>query len=143
MFAQRTKRQTQCLVAAAVVLTLAGVFLGPMTFARVVRNTIDPVASVTDDGRHVIVTGPIECTEGQKAYGRATVTQRTTGAVAEGRTMITCTGVAQQWEIHAAPQGKESFTEGPATVVGLARTTDRGDTDDSHQWLVNVTLVRE
>jgi hypothetical protein len=56
---------------------------------------------------------------------------------------ITCTGVSQQWEVHAAPQGREVFTEGDATVVASARTTDRGETDDAHQWLVNVTLVRE
>ena len=143
MFTQSTKKHIRYLVAAAVALLLAAVFVGPVAFAKVVRNTIDPVAIVTDNGRHVIVTGPIECIEGQKGYLHVTVTQRTTGAVAEGRTMITCTGLTQQWEIHAAPQGKESFTEGDATAVGLARTTDRGDADDAHQWLVNVTLVRE
>jgi len=125
------------------VLTLAGVFVGPVAFARIMQNTIDPVASVTDSGRHLIVTGPIECTESQRAYLRVTVTQRETGAVAEGRTLVTCTGGTQQWEIHAAAQGNEAFTEGLATAVGLARTTDRGAADDAHQWLVNVTLVRE
>ena len=143
MFAQLTRNLWKRLVSAVMVLTLAAVFVGPVAFARIARNTIDPVAIVTDNGRHLIVTGPIECTEGQKGYLHVTVTQRTTGAVAEGRTMITCTGLTQQWEIHAAPQGKESFTEGDATAVGLARTTDRGDADDAHQWLVNVTLVRE
>ena len=133
----------QCLVAAAMALTLAAVFLSPMAFARIMTNTIDPVATVTDNGHHLIVTGPIECSEGQKVYLRATVTQRTTGALAEGRTMIACTGVSQQWEVHAAPQANEVFTEGAATVVASARTTDRGATDDAHQWLVDVTLVRE
>lgn len=88
------------------------------------------------------MTGPIECTENERAYVRVTVTQRPTGAVAEGRTLITCTGGTQQWEVHAAIQGKESFQEGPATAVGLARTTDRGETTDAHQWLVPITLVR-
>ena len=66
-----------------------------------------------------------------------------TGAVAEGRTFIACAGEGnpQQWEVHAATQGKESFQEGPATAVGLARTTEREDTTDAHQWLVNVELV--
>jgi hypothetical protein len=71
------------------------------------------------------------------------VTQRETGAVAEGRTRITCTGDTQQWEVHASIRGKESFQEGPATAVAVARTTDRGDTDDAQQWLVNITLVTE
>jgi len=143
MFAQLTRNHWKCLVSAAVVLPLAAVFVGPEAFARIVINTIDPVAIVTDNGRHLIVTGPIECTESQKGYLHVTVTQRSTGAVAEGRTMITCTGATQQWEIHAAAQGNEAFTEGLATAVGLARTTDRGAADDAHQWLVNVTLVRE
>jgi len=144
MFAQPTRKHWICLVSAALVLTLAGVCVAPMVFARIAYNTIDSVATVTDNGRHILVTGPIECTESQRAYLRVTVTQRSTGAVAEGRTMITCTGIhTQQWEIHAATQGKETFEEGPATAVGFARTTDRGETTDAHQWLVNITLVRE
>ncbi len=142
MLAQSTKKQMRGLVT-ALVLTLAAVFAGRMAFARVAYNTIDPVAIVTDNGRQLVVTGPIECTDSDRAYARVTVTQRSTGAVAEGHTRITCTGDAQQWEIHAATQGTQTFTEGPATAVGLARTTQRGQTDDAHQWLVDVTLVRE
>jgi hypothetical protein len=116
----------------------------PSAFGRIVRNTIDPVAVVADNDRHMIVTGPIECSENQRAYLSVTVTQRSTGAVAEGRTLITCIGEGnpQQWEVHAATQGKERFEEGDATATGLARTTDRGDTTDAHQWLVPITLVR-
>lgn len=62
MVAQPTKNHLQCLVSAAIVLTLAGVFVAPTTFARVTANTIDPIALVTDNGRHIIVTGPIACT---------------------------------------------------------------------------------
>jgi hypothetical protein len=143
MLAQPTKKHMNCLVSAAMVMALAGVFVAPTAFARITLNTIDPVAIVTDNGRHIIATGPIACTESQRAYLRVTVTQRSTGAVAEGRTLITCTGDTQQWEIHASTQGKEAFEEGPATAVAIARTTDRGDTDDAHQWLVAITLVRE
>ena len=35
--------------------------------ARVVLNTIDANAVVTDNGRHVIVTGPIVCDSGERA----------------------------------------------------------------------------
>ena len=72
-----------------------------------------------------------------------TVTQRSTGAVAEGRTLITCTGNIQQWEIHASTQGNETFQDGPATAVAIARTTSRGEATDAHQWLVNITLAGE
>jgi len=143
MFSQPTKKHLICLVSAAIVLTLVGVFVAPTAFARQVGNTIDPVAIVTDNGRHIIATGPIGWTESERAFLRVTVTRRPTGAVAEGRTLLTCTGDTQQWEVHASTQGKETFQEGPATAVALATTTDRGNTDDAHQWLVNITLVGE
>jgi len=74
---------------------------------------------------------------------RVTVTQRSTGAVAEGQTFLDCSTTAQQWEIHAFTQGRETFAEGPATATALARTgIDRGESDDAHQWLVDITLVR-
>jgi hypothetical protein len=106
-----------CLVSAAMVMTLAGVLVAPTAFAKIATNTIDPLAIVTDNGLHIIVTGPIACTEGERAYLRVTVSQRATAAVAEGRTLITCTGNTQQWEVHASTQGNETFEEGPATAV--------------------------
>jgi hypothetical protein len=98
---------------------------------------------VTDNGRQLVVTGPIACTAGQRVYLRVTVTQRDTGAVAEGHSRLLCSGDTQPWEVHAATQGKESFTEGAAWAVGLARTSERGDIDDAHQWLVDITLMGE
>ena len=124
-------------------LTLVAVFVAATAFARIVRNTIDPVPIVSDDGRQVIVTGPIACTKNERAYLLVTVTQRPTGAVAEGNTRITCTGNDQQWKIHATTQGKDSFEAGAATAVALARTTDRKDVTDAHQWLVDITLVED
>ena len=143
MFAQPTKKHNKFLVSAAIIMTLVGVFIVPTAFARVMLNTIDPVAVVTDNGRHLIVTGPIGCTASERAYLRVTVTQRDTGAVAEGSTRITCTGDIQQWEVQASTQGRETFQEGPATAVALGSTTSRGETTDAHQWLVEITLVKE
>ncbi len=142
MFAHPTKALHR-LVSAAIALTLVGVCFVPLAFAKLVRNTIDAVAIVTENGRHIRVTGPILCSEGEPAYLRVTVTQRSTGAVAEGSTLIACTAAIQQWAVHASTQGRAAFQEGPAVAVALARTTDRGDTDDAHQWLVNIVLVRE
>jgi hypothetical protein len=39
--------------------------------------------------------------------------------------------------------GAKRFPPGPAIAVALAHTTDRGKTNDAHQWLVPVTLVEE
>src|SRR5215208_1870836 len=142
MFAQPTRTRAR-LVSAAFVLSLVGVFAAPVAFARMTANTIDPVASVTDHGRHLIVTGPIGCSGSEWVYLRVTVTQRSTGAVAEGRTLVACTGSTQQWEVHASVQGDESFEEGPATATAWARTSEDGKTTDAHQWLVDITLAGE
>ena len=106
MFTQPTKNQLKCLVSAAIVLTLAGVFVASMAFAKLTLNTIDPVAIVAGGGRHLIVTGPINCTAGERVELRVTVTQRTTGAVAEGYAIFNCAGVSEQWEVHAVTHGK-------------------------------------
>ena len=137
------QRHVRSVGSAAVVAAVAAAFVASAGFARVANNTIDPIAIVSDDGRHLVVTGPFECTDGETLHLRVTVTQRSTGAVAEGRTIDTCTGGAQQWEVDASSRGAEPFEEGPATAVGVGRTTDHGETTDAHQWLVEITLVAE
>ena len=142
--AQPRNRRIKCIFGIAVALPLAAVLMAPPLSARIIPNTIDPIAKVADNGRRVIVTGPIGCTETQRADLRVTVTQRSTGAVAEGRATITCTTTQQQWEVQASVQGKSTFEEGPATVVALGTSASgQGDADDAHQWLVNVTLERQ
>jgi hypothetical protein len=142
-YAQAIKKQLSCHFSATIVLTLVGLLVAATAFARIMKNTIDPVAIVSDDGRHVIVTGLIACIKNERAFLLVTVSQRLTGAVAEGNTRITCTGNDQQWRVHAAAQGKQSFEAGAATAVALARTTDRKDVTDAHQWLVDITLIED
>jgi len=143
LFVQQVKNHRRRLVSSAIVLTLAALFVAPLAFARIMRNTIDPVAVVTDNGRLVIATGPISCTRGEQAFLHVTVTQRATGALAEGSSRVVCTGNDQQWQVHAATQGQATFGEGPAIAVAIARTAFRGEITDAHQWLVDVTLVGE
>ena len=87
------------------------------------------------------VAAPIECTQGERVDLRVTVTQRETGAVAEGYAIFNCAGAIEQWEVHAVTHGKANFEEGPATAVAVATATSRRETTDAHQWLVNITLV--
>src|SRR5258705_11913628 len=89
------------LAAAAVVLLVAG-----SAFAKVALNTIDPTPVVTDGGRQLIVTGPIPRTAGERTPLAVTVTQRSTGAIAQGSTRVICRGEGQiqQWEVHATAQ---------------------------------------
>jgi len=83
---------TRKLSIAVAVAALLGAGLAPAAFARILVNTIDPTAVVTDGGRQLVVTGPIGCTTGERAFLHVTVTQRTTGALAEGSTRVVCTG---------------------------------------------------
>ena len=137
------KQHQKWLVSAAILLTVAGVFVARTAFARVVFNTIDPVGIVADKGRHLTVTGPLAATAGDRVELQVTVTQRSTGAVAEGHTFFAGTGTTNQWEVEARAQGGAVFEAGAATAVALARTTVGGKATDAHQWLVNITLVKE
>jgi hypothetical protein len=133
-------------VLAAIVMTLAGDIFTPQALARIMRNTVDMLAYVTGGGRQLMVTGPIAGdVPGEVVHLEVTVTQRTTGAVARGQTFLTLAGGGpaspQQWQIQASTLGNETFEPGPATVVAIATTSNRGVTSDAHQWLVQVTLV--
>ena len=137
MFSQPTEQRWSYLAPAAIVMILCA----PVAVARILTNTIDPVATVTGDGRQIVVTGPLRCGEGQRVSIGVTVSQRSTGAVAEGETQLICTGDTQHWEVRASIRGAQTFQEGPATAVAVARTNDRGVADDAHQWLVNIALA--
>ena len=131
------------LVSTTVLVILAGVFVARTGFAKITLNTIDPVGIVADKGRQVTVTEPVAVTVGERTELRVTVTQRSTGAVAEGVIFFAGTGQTNQWEVTVAAEGRAAFQAGPATVVGLARSSVNGHATDAHQWLVNVTLLRE
>src|SRR5437773_2696300 len=124
-------------------VVLLGVCLAPLALAKLIVNTIDPVAIVSGNGLHVVMTGPIACTEGERASLRVTVTQRETGALAEGVALFACAGVVQQWKVLASIQGNETFQPGPATAVAIGRSSSGAKTTDAHPWLVNITLVGE
>jgi hypothetical protein len=129
---------------AAVLVVLAGDLVTRVACARVVRNTIDDVAVVSPDGRHLDVTGPLEVTSGERVELEVTITQRSTGAVAKGSLVFTATGEEQHWAVRATTVGRAVFEPGSAWAVGLAVTTEQGgNATDAHQWLVNITLVQE
>jgi len=128
-------------VPTGIVVTIAAMLAAPLAIAKIVTNTIDPVATV--EGRHVILTGPIRCDEGQRVMIGVTVTQRSTGALAEGDTHLICTGETQHWEIRASTRDNETFEAGTATAVTVGRTTERGVTDDAQQWLGQITLAEK
>jgi len=141
MFPQTISKHLKPLVSAAMLITLAPVGTAPMAFAAIATNTIDAQAVIAANGRRLIVSGPIQCTAGERVSIRVTVTQRSTGAIAEGSVVGVCTGNIDRWEVQATTRGKEAFQEGAATAVAIATTTTGGQTTDAHQWLVNMTLA--
>ena len=143
MFTSTLKKHLKAAVTMAIILTLLGVVVAPLAYARVMTNTIDPVATVSDNGRRIVLTGPLQTDVVERIFLRVTVTQRTTGAAAEGIAILRGTGALQQWEVQAKTRGKASFEAGPATAVAIGVTSDHGHTTDAHQWLVNITLVKE
>lgn len=122
----------------ATALVGVGLFMSSAVGGVRLANTMDQNASVGDNGRHLIVTGPVTCIAGEKVFIRVTVSQRETGTVAEGRTMVNYTGVQQQWDVHAAAQGNGRFQPGDATATALAHTNNVGD-NDAHQAASHTT----
>lgn len=127
-----------------IAVALAAPFLVEAGFSRkIVNNTINPIAGLRDGGRRVTLTGPISCSQIERVDLRVTVTQRTTGAIAEGRARLVGTTQVQHWEVEAVVRGDEFFDTGPATAVAYAISSRAGAPTDSHQWLVPVTLEME
>jgi len=143
MNTQIRKHFRTLLAPVALLVVLSSLFITRTVWAKISINTIDPVGLVADKGRQVTVTGPIAVTVGERTELRVTVTQRSTGAVAEGVIFFAGTGQTNHWEITAVAEGRAAFQAGPATVVGLARSSVNGQATDAHQWLVNVTLLSE
>ena len=107
-------------------------------FDCIAARDIDPVVTVSDDGRRLRVTGHIECSPEDLEIGSisVSVTQNGTGALAEGYTTPTTCGDTDTWAIHAKTRGKPEFVEGHATACAIALM--RGIAE---QWCVDVTIT--
>lgn len=93
----------------------------------------------------VVVTGGIKCATGQLVEINVTVTQETTGAVANGSTLTRCLGTdtqARQWIVHAPTVSQTAFEAGNAHLVVNARTLAQGEETHEWSWEPDVQLVR-
>jgi hypothetical protein len=116
--------------------------LAPTASAGVVLNTIDGEASLDDAGRLVAVTGPIRCDRAERATIRVTVSQRSTGAVTEGRWRGTCGRTTATWTAKRfVPRGAATFRPGSAKACALGVTRGAGTVTDAKQWCEPVRLV--
>jgi hypothetical protein len=112
--------------------------------AGVVLNTIDREATLDDAGRVVETTGPIRCSARERASIRVTISQRTTGAVAEGRWRGGCRLTTTTWTARRfAPHGSATFQPGMAKACALGITRRDSEVTDAKQWCRTVRLVRD
>jgi hypothetical protein len=123
------------------VLILAAVFAVQAGLGRrLAGNTINPIATLDSGGNRVALSGPFTCSQVEWVAFRVTVTQRTTGAIAEGYALRLGSTTSQQWQVLATTRGDAAFEPGPAVAVAVAVSTLHGEATDAHQWLVPVTL---
>lgn len=109
------------------------------------RNTINPDVTMNGGGNVLSVRGPIGCDDGELLRLRLTVTQATTGALAQGYTSLDCTGDDVEWSLKAIAYGKARFEEGEAQACAMGLTRIGNTVTDIRQWCAanNVTIRYE
>jgi hypothetical protein len=100
----------------------------------------DPAGLLTNGGGVVQVSGPISCRAGDSVRIRATVSQVSTGAVAEGLWSKRCTGTELHWHITAIVTDGVHFSAGGAEGVGLAIIRRQGTPGSAVQWIRRLAL---
>jgi hypothetical protein len=100
----------------------------------------DRAALITSGGGTVLVSGPITCRVGDSARIRATVSQASTGAVAEGLWSNRCTGTPMHWHMTATVTDGVHFSVGGADGAGLAIIRRQGVAGGAIQWIRPLTL---
>lgn len=134
----KMKRFKNAIIATIIVSLLMA---GPV-LARLAANTIDPTVTLSSNNRQALVTGPIACTKGEMLSLDVMVTQRTTGAITEGRLHMYCTDTSQTWAINTNTRGTATLETGPAVAWALATTRDNGVITDASQWSKEVEVVK-
>jgi hypothetical protein len=100
----------------------------------------DPAGVLTNGGGVVQVSGPIACRAGDSVRIRATVSQLSTGVVAEGVWSKRCTGTELRWHITAIVTDGVHFSAGRAEGVGLAIIRRHGMPGSAVQWIRQLAL---
>lgn len=100
----------------------------------------DHDGALTNRGRAVLISGPITCRAGDRVRIRATVSQVSTGAVAEGVWSGRCTGMVLNWHITARVTDGVDLRAGGADGVGLAIIRQDRTPRRAVQWIRPLTL---
>jgi len=101
----------------------------------------DHAGALINGGGAVRVSGPIACKAGDSVRIRATVSQVSTGAVAEGVWSKRCTGKTLHWHITAIVTNGVHLAAGDAEGVGVAIIRRHGIPGSAVQWISELTLT--
>ncbi len=103
---------------------------------------IDDSLLLSEDGRHIVVTGHGTCQAGGDTYRiRVTVDQDSPSTRAKGHTEGDCEdGATLSWEAVAQAQGPKIFDEGEAQVCAMAIVFVPRGGAVTQQWCKDVTL---
>ena len=104
-------------------------------------SSFDRAGVLVNRGAEVRLSGPVDCSVGDSVRVRATVSQLSTGAVAEGVWSKRCTGTTLHWHITAIVNDSVHFSTGRAAGVGLAVIRDHGVPGSAIQWIRPLTLT--
>lgn len=112
----------------------AAVLAGEPSLARIMRNTIDPTASLGARGRIAEGVALIACTEGQRVEVTLRFTQG--DVIGEGRTEGKCRGelAEARYPVRVVSRGPADFEPGQAEACAFAVNTYRGEVVDTRQW---------
>ena len=98
--------------------------------------------AVIRGGQAIKLSGPVTCPAGDTITLRATISQRTSGAVAEGHWIKHCTATTHRtWRTTATVIDGVGLTAGRAHAVGLAIVRHAGKPVDAFQWQRTITLA--
>ena len=132
----KIRREGGLLAAAIVTATAIMLPVGAPAQTLHLKAAFDRKATMSATGRAIRVGGPLVCTGGEFVRVEIAVSQRTTGAVADGRWSGRCTGAAgQRWTIRVAKaRPGPQFRLGRAQACGLAVSRQGARVEGAFQW---------
>jgi hypothetical protein len=98
-------------------------------------TVIDAKVALDASTKTMALTGRIACSDCAGFTLGVTVSQRGSGALAQGGVACRCRGPINSWAVTARVRGKAAFAEGRAMACAWLRI--RGGSDkvkDAHQW---------
>jgi hypothetical protein len=103
-------------------------------------SNIDARATLQNQGKGVVVTGPIRCAKGDRATLRITLTQRSTTSLAQVGLHGRCTGTLRAYRFPLKAR-VGTFKAGAAFACLLGATERGGHYVDVNQWCRRVKLT--